>query len=540
MRAINVLLSILVSVALALGVFELGLRLIGKGPTTTIHRFDEHLGWVKTPGASARKKTGEFDVRFTINSLGLRDDEMKEPGKPAGVGRVVFLGDSFVLGYTVDRDDLFVDLLERWWKAEGRPLEAINGGTEGWSTDQEVLWFQRYGKDYAPDLVVLCPYENDIFWSGQESYLRFPKPRFEADGTLEKRTLHDPGPDSPAKRWAIGKLFVHEPPFPTWSPDGDELHAVNAEQSAYFQPTPHVLDDAYARQRGALKALKEIVEARGARLVVAPIPNKACVQDDARETLVAQVARRDWVSSLRSKLLGAQPPAALAPEHWSPDEPVERVLALCNELGITAVDARGALRDAARGENGNGSELYYRHDWHFNPEGNRAFASFLHGEIDRLQMLSGPLAAKSQASLPPAKPAPLVRGWMITFAVLWVVLSAIYRLTYPKDAFLKGVAICGVMLALVFTIALGGGALLSHLPPSLALVIGVALALTLLVFVLVKLGRKLATITELLFAFTRRGHWYLMPLVVVLLTVGSLLVVAASSPLVAPFIYTLF
>jgi hypothetical protein len=45
---------------------------------------------------------------------------------------------------------------------------------------------------------------------------------------------------------------------------------------------------------------------------------------------------------------------------------------------------------------------------------------------------------------------------------------------------------------------------------------------------------------ELLKAFTLRGHWYLMPLVVILLTIGSLLVVAASSPLVAPFIYTLF
>ncbi|MEO6710106.1 MAG: DUF5989 family protein [Planctomycetota bacterium] len=37
-----------------------------------------------------------------------------------------------------------------------------------------------------------------------------------------------------------------------------------------------------------------------------------------------------------------------------------------------------------------------------------------------------------------------------------------------------------------------------------------------------------------------RGHWYLMPLLVVLLSIGSLLVVAASSPLIAPFIYTLF
>ena len=55
-----------------------------------------------------------------------------------------------------------------------------------------------------------------------------------------------------------------------------------------------------------------------------------------------------------------------------------------------------------------------------------------------------------------------------------------------------------------------------------------------------KLGRRLGTIAELLRSFTLRGHWYLMPLVVVLLTIGSLLVVAASSPLIAPFIYTLF
>jgi hypothetical protein len=61
-----------------------------------------------------------------------------------------------------------------------------------------------------------------------------------------------------------------------------------------------------------------------------------------------------------------------------------------------------------------------------------------------------------------------------------------------------------------------------------------------LTFVLYKVGRRVGTILELLKAFVLRGHWYLMPLIVVLLTIGSLLVVAASSPLVAPFIYTLF
>ena len=65
-------------------------------------------------------------------------------------------------------------------------------------------------------------------------------------------------------------------------------------------------------------------------------------------------------------------------------------------------------------------------------------------------------------------------------------------------------------------------------------------AVLVLGFVVWKLGRRVGTILELLQSFTLRGHWYLMPLVVVLLTIGSLLVVAASSPLIAPFIYTLF
>ena len=85
-------------------------------------------------------------------------------------------------------------------------------------------------------------------------------------------------------------------------------------------------------------------------------------------------------------------------------------------------------------------------------------------------------------------------------------------------------------------------------PGQLGQVLGVGLerigarpfVLVVIGFVLYKLGRRTGTVLELFSAFVQRGHWYLMPLVVILLTIGSLLVVAASSPLVAPFIYTLF
>lgn len=533
MRALNVLLALLVSLLIALLVAEGGLRLLGLGPQTRINRFDAELGWSKTPNSSARRATKEFDVEYAINGLGLRDDPMQDPGKAAGTFRVLFLGDSFVLGYTVNRDDLFVDVLETWWKAEGRPVDCVNAGTEGWSTDQEVLWYQKYGRDFTPDVVVLCPYENDLYWNGQTSYLRFPKPRIEADGSKEKRLLADPGPEPAVKHTAIGNLLLHDVP-PEWSPDGKAR--VLAEWSAYFHATPDVMVDAYARTKGALLTLKNEVENRGARLVVAPIPNKACIQDDARRALEETIARTGLVARLRRSIVGGEAPAALAPDKWSADEPVDRVLAMCKDLAIESVDARPALKSAAQ----DGTELYYRADWHFNPAGNRAFARFLHDELDRLGAFPTALAAKTPAEEPAPKPPPLVRGWMIAFAALWLALSITWRLTYAKDPLWKGPVVCGAMLALIFGIALGGGALLAHLSPDLGQLLGLVFVAVIVSFLLIKLGRRLGTVAELLACFTLRGHWYLMPLVVVLLTVGSLLVVAASSPLVAPFIYTLF
>jgi hypothetical protein len=96
------------------------------------------------------------------------------------------------------------------------------------------------------------------------------------------------------------------------------------------------------------------------------------------------------------------------------------------------------------------------------------------------------------------------------------------------------------MLAVVFSIALGATHLVTSLSPEVGRIVTLSAVTLILGFVAYKLGNRLGTIAELLKAFIGRGHWYLMPLVTVLLTVGSLLVVAASSPLVAPFIYTLF
>lgn len=195
MKFINVALALLVSLAIGLGVFEGGLRLLGLGPPVTLNAFDADLGWSKTPSTTLRRGNAEgFEVEFTFNAAGLRDDAGVTAGALPDAYRVIALGDSFTLGFSVKRDDLFVDLLEGWWNAEGRGVQIVNTGTEGYSTDQEVAWLETHGAAWDPDLVLLFTYENDLFWNGQSHYTDLPKPRYTAAGTENPALCRPPRP----------------------------------------------------------------------------------------------------------------------------------------------------------------------------------------------------------------------------------------------------------------------------------------------------------------------------------------------------------
>lgn len=528
MRTLNVFLALLVSLVLGLLVFEGGLRLFPAfRPQKTINRFDPKLGWSKRPSVEVGRKTPEFDITFKTNAEGLRDDTPLE--KPPSTFRVLMLGDSFVLGYTVDRENLFVDRLERLWQAEGRRVDVVNAGTEGWSTDQEVVWFLENGTAWKPDLVALFPYENDLYWNSRDRYTRFPKPRFRPDGTLEERTLEDPGKRGWFESTAIGTLWTKTiaprlkrsegPPPDHFQPAGSQRW-IYGEFAPLFLDPPPLMADALARTKGALTALKRRCTELDVPLVMVPIPSESAIQPDERE-------------KFQRTVLHDVPESA-----WSPDRPVDLFLGLAKEVGIPAIDLRRELRAAA--EDG-GKPLYFDAEWHFNPHGNEVMADLLHDAFDRLGAFPPDHGAITEASLGMVEDdSGGIPGWLKLFGVLWVVLGSAFALTYrdekPPLAFLK----VGGMLAVIFTIFTGVGKLLALAPPSLTPWILIGFAALILGFVAWKLGRRLGTITELIKAFTLRGHWYLMPLVVVLLSIGSLLVVAASSPLIAPFIYTLF
>lgn len=518
MKALNVLLALLVSALIAVGVFEGGLRLLGMGPPKVLNQFDPALGWSKQPGLSVSRKTGEYRAKFELNEHGFRDDAGQSSAKPEGTTRVVALGDSFTLGFAVERDDLFVDQLEAWWQAEGRKIDVVNTGTEGYSTDQEVAWLLTHGDEWKPDVVLLFAYENDIYYNGQDSYGQFPKPRFTPGGELEAGTLTDPGERSFFQRTAIGNLVSSKPEPALFTPSNGG-RKVLADFAPLFVGEAEALADPLARTAGALKALKAKCDQLGAKAVLVTIPSHSVVDET-------------YAASFGEKVLGAERSA------WDPNQPVDLFLAAAAEAGVPAIDPRAQLK----AQHTEDKPLYYEVDFHLNPAGNRALAGIVHDELQSMGVLAAPTepVALADLSVGQEKDAGGMPGWLPWFLGLWLGVGGLYC-SYYKDekapiAFLK----VGALLGTVFAIAIGGTTLLGMLPPAVSRWALLAIVVAILGFVAYKLGDRIGTITELIVAFVGRGHWYLMPLVVILLTVGSLLVVAASSPLVAPFIYTLF
>jgi hypothetical protein len=319
----------------------------------------------------------------------------------------------------------------------------------------------------------------------------------------------------------------------------EEGRFLDKEYGAYFTTPPEFMVDAVGRTKGALMALKaackKVGEEHGGKslpLWVVPIPEKVAIETEAKK----QFAFALHPKTPHERLKFWQQGVPLDSSAWSADKPVDTFLGMARELNLPALDARAALREAAA----NDTHLYYETDWHLNPHGNHVFARFLHDQLDRAAMFPPAFAAAKPADMAPEETPSKFPRWPFVYVGLWLVLSTLYALTYRDEPRWKAALGVAVMLGLVFTIAIGGGALIHMLPPNWSTLIFVLVLTVILSFVVIKLGRRLTTIAELFTSFTRRGHWYLMPLVVVLLSIGSLLVVAASSPLIAPFIYTLF
>jgi hypothetical protein len=157
---------------------------------------------IRLPSATVRHGAAEFDFPIVTNREGLRDvDHALE--KPAGVTRVVALGDSYSEGIGVDFEHSWPQLLQQSLRARGAPIELLQAGVSGSDPFFEHQLLEHRLLRYAPDLVLFLINNTDtcdtIWWGGSE--------RFRADGTTHAR----PSPwFEPLYRAShLARFFVH-------------------------------------------------------------------------------------------------------------------------------------------------------------------------------------------------------------------------------------------------------------------------------------------------------------------------------------------
>jgi len=126
---------------------------------------DPALRWEWNPGF---RRTD-----FSVNAFGMADDETSQ-GKPPGVFRIAFVGDSITANFELlPRADIYANQLERRLNADadrGGRFEALNFGVNGYGIRQTAHVLRTRVRRFDPDLVVLqlClndPYPSDSAYS---------------------------------------------------------------------------------------------------------------------------------------------------------------------------------------------------------------------------------------------------------------------------------------------------------------------------------------------------------------------------------------
>jgi HEAT repeat protein/lysophospholipase L1-like esterase len=193
-----------------------------------------------------------------FNADGLRDRTHPEE-KPAGMRRVVFLGDSVTAGAELEPDEAFPQVLEQRLDQEGRPVEVFNVALWGWSTRQQRIAYERLARKYRPDDVFLAVCLNDI-------------PELQNNLTRPPRFV-----SALFRRSALFRLIVDAP--------GREIQSV---EQLFQQPDSGKVHDGMSRFFDEVRALRNAVREDGASLAIVVFPFRFQVAPGAPPPVVQQ------------------------------------------------------------------------------------------------------------------------------------------------------------------------------------------------------------------------------------------------------------
>ena len=193
-------------------------------------------------------------ARRPINRLDYRDLE-RSIAKPAGVRRVVSLGDSFAWGASVEFEDAYPQRLERGLtRRRGETWEVVNLARPGMNTVDEAAQLATEGMAYDPDVVVVGYVLND------SEDPQSAEARRVRDWALEQK-------EEPGQRSFLDHSALHRLIRTRLGATAENRRRISGFGSMYAADAP-----GWVAGQKALKAMASLCRERGIPLVVVIFP----------------------------------------------------------------------------------------------------------------------------------------------------------------------------------------------------------------------------------------------------------------------------
>lgn len=347
---------------------------------------DPVLGARLTAGKSGwwTQEEREFLIHIQINSHGLRDVE-HEYVKPAGVYRILILGDSFIEALQVPLEETLGRRLETELRDAGRRVEVISAGVSGYGTAGAVLFFEREGVRYNPDLVVLAFYPGNDVGNNSETIEATLRPVYGSDGELQR--IEGAGkPETGARdgwlnrsaavRYLRKVVLTRQPALAEIMKNlglirteairqAPQREGIPVAYGVYAEPLAPEWDDAWKRTERLLGRLRKAVGDTGGRLLIAVLTTREQIYPDTWERTLLQYP------GMRSR-------------QWNLDAPQARLSRWCAAAGADCVQLDSSFRQA---RDAGAEPLHFQHDGHWTAAGHGLAAKELTTFIERQRWL---------------------------------------------------------------------------------------------------------------------------------------------------------
>jgi hypothetical protein len=258
---------------------------------------DPYTGFRTEPNGVGHFRRG---IPANANSHGHRDDEVAVKKDP-GTYRIMVLGESFTLGTGVRQEEAYPQVLEKVIN-EHSPLriEIINAAVDGWDPFQYAQYYEHYGRQFEPDMVLVG------FFVGDDSY----SPVAQVTEVMSRRVTRTEGPASPPLGVNLVRLLKSN------SRSSDEARKSCDDFGAGYldlqreRLANHVKLEPkqfFGAQNALtqIKRIKELAEKGSARFAVILIPDESQLNERLRDVLLGNKDRTPYDFGMPQLMLTA-------------------------------------------------------------------------------------------------------------------------------------------------------------------------------------------------------------------------------------------